>query len=188
MKTFRIVGLIILALIIAFFIGAFFLPTEVKLDKKITVNQNIDSVFELVNDFHNWKEWSPWYDTATTYTITGPKKGKGAIMRWLNKKNMVGERTIDSVHYPDFIRVTTRFREEHSEAFIDFGFTPYGNDSTVVSVAFEMDYNFSYPFGRYVAWMIQKGANFTFPIALKNLKQLAENKTDKNPESENANP
>lgn len=174
MKTFRILGLIILAMIISFFVGAFFLPTQVHTTKSETIEAPIDSVFNLVNDFHRWQEWSPWYDTAKEYVITGADYGKGAIIRWVDKNGQVGERTILHSVFPDSIKILTQFREEGSEALMDFSFKSLSENSTEINISFKMENQFSYPFGRYVAWMLQSGVDLSFPRALANIKEIAE--------------
>jgi len=175
MKSFRIIGIIILSMIVAFFIGAFFLPTKVGVEKKIVINAPVDSVYKKVNDFYFWSKWSPWYDTTRQYTITGANNGVGAVMRWKNEKDMVGERTIETSEYPNLIKVVTTFRAEGSSADMYFRFKETEGNKTEVTVSFSMnDYPFTYPFGRYVAWFIQEGANVSFPRALENLKKYSE--------------
>ena len=174
MKTFRILGLVILFILLVIFIGAFFLPKEVKTHQTRMIEAPLDTVYNLVNDFNQWKRWSPWYDTTKLYTITGEAYGEGAIMRWVDAKGQVGEREIQSSMYPERIVILTQFREEDSKALMDFSFKAYGQDSVEVSIDFGMDYHFGYPFGRYVAWMLQAGVDNSFPRALANLEDAAE--------------
>jgi hypothetical protein len=153
------------------------LPTKVGVEKKIVINAPVDTVYKIVNDFHYWGEWSPWYDTTKQYTITGADSGVGAVMRWINEKDMVGERTIETSEYPNLIKVVTTFRAEGSSADMYFRFKEPEAGKTEVTVSFSMDdYPFTYPFGRYVAWFIQEGANVSFPKALENLKKFSEGK------------
>lgn len=172
MNTFKILGYIILSMIIAFLIGAFFLPNQVKITHSREINAPIDSVFTMVNDLHNWQKWSPWYDTTKVYTITGAAAGAGSVMRWVDKSGQVGERSISWSAMPDSLQVVTLFREENSSAANNFYFVPTEN-GTLVRVSFEMEDKFGYPFGRYIAWMISAGANKSFPLALEKLDKAA---------------
>lgn len=174
MGTFKIVGIIILAIIIAFFIGAFFLPEKVEISKTETLSVSTPDVFKLVNDFHNWPQWSPWYDTAKAYIFTGSEFGVGAVKRWVDSKGQVGEREIIESIDNERIVVLTRFREEHSTAKMTFNFSSIDSAKTEVTISFAMDKQFSYPFGRYIAWMIQAGVDVSFPKALSNLKRVSE--------------
>ncbi len=172
MNTFKILGYIILSMIVAFLIGAFFLPNQVKITHSREIKAPIDSVFAMVNDFHNWSDWSPWYDTTKVYTITGSTSGAGTIMRWVDKSGQVGERTISWSSGHDSLQVVTLFREENSSAANNFYFKSVEN-GTLVTVSFIMEEKFGYPFGRYIAWMISAGANKSFPLALENLEKAA---------------
>lgn len=176
MKTFKIIGIIILVMIVTFFIGAFFLPSTVHTEKKIVVNAEMNKVYNLVNDFHEWHNWSPWYDTLKEYSISGKPSGVGAVIRWVDSKDQVGERTITVSEMDKHIEVMTTFREENSEAKMDFFFTGLPDNKVAVKLTFKMDNQFSYPFGRYIAWMLQAGVDYSFPIALQNIKEYAEQK------------
>ena len=177
MKSFKIIGIIILAMIVTFFVGAFFLPTKVNTEKKVEISANMDKVFNLVNDFHEWKNWSPWYNDSTQeVNISGAPSGVGAILRWVDAKDMVGERTITVSESNKHIEILTTFRAENSEAKMDFYFKELSDGKVEVTLTFNMDNQFSYPFGRYIAWFIQAGVDNSFPIALKNIKEIAEKK------------
>jgi len=43
-----------------------------------------ETIFPLVNDFHNWHLWSPWetLDAAMKKTYSGAPSGKGAVYEW----------------------------------------------------------------------------------------------------------
>lgn len=176
MKTFKILGLIILAMIIAFFVGAFFLPKEVNISKSQAIEAPMDTIYNLVNDFHQWNRWSPWNDTALHYTFVGPESGVGAVMRWVDAKGQVGERTIETSDYPNKINILTQFREEESEAKMEFGFKQLEANKVELTISFKMENQFSYPFGRYIAWMIQAGVDVSFPRAMQSIKDVAEPK------------
>ena len=174
MKSIKIVGIVILVIIAGFFVGAFFLPQKVQITSTETVNVPINEVFALVNDFNNWSEWSPWFDTSKVYTYIGSEYGVGSIMRWVDSKGQVGEREIvESVENKKIV-VITQFRAEHSKAIMDFSFHELDSGKTEVVLSFDMKNQFSYPFGRYIAWMIQAGVDVSFPKALTNIKDVAE--------------
>ena len=45
-------------------------------------------VFALINDFHQWTQWSPWegLDPAMQRTYAGPDAGVGASYAWAGNK------------------------------------------------------------------------------------------------------
>lgn len=49
----------------------------------------------LINDFHNWSQWSPWdvLDPAMKKTIGGSPKGKGAVYEWEGNSDVGKGRT-----------------------------------------------------------------------------------------------
>ncbi len=175
MKSFKIIGIVILTMIVFFFIGAFFLPDKVSTEKKVEISAPIEEVFDLVNDFHQWHNWSPWFDTTNEVTYTGSPKGVDAVMRWVDKNDKVGERTIKVSDFLRRIDVETQFREEHSTAMMTFEFSELPEGKTELTLKFKMDNQFSYPFGRYIAWLIQAGVDNSFPLALGKVKEYAEN-------------
>ncbi|RKX17803.1 MAG: hypothetical protein DRP35_10310 [Candidatus Zixiibacteriota bacterium] len=174
MKSFKVIGIIILGMIILFFIYAIFLPNEVVTEKEVEINAPVETVYDLVNDFHQWQNWSPWFDTAHEVTYVGADKGVGAVMRWVDDKDKVGERSIKTSDFPNSIIVVTQFREEHSTADMTFEFSSMSDQKTKLTLKFKMESQFSYPFGRYIAWLIQAGVDNSFPRALVNIKDYAE--------------
>lgn len=54
-------------------------------------------IFGLINDFHEWPQWSPWedLDPEMTHVYSGPAAGVGASHAWTgNKKAGSGSMTI----------------------------------------------------------------------------------------------
>ncbi|WP_019200321.1 SRPBCC family protein [Tsukamurella sp. 1534] len=55
------------------------------------------TVFGLINNFHEWRHWSPWegLDPALEREYSGPSDGPGATYRWRgNRKAGAGRMTI----------------------------------------------------------------------------------------------
>ena len=84
MKAILRILFFLLFIVIAVVAVGLFLPDE----HKIVVNKEIDVprpiVFDLVNNFSNWKEWSPWIlkDKQMVVKVNKPASGKGASMEW----------------------------------------------------------------------------------------------------------
>src|SRR5438874_266582 len=72
-------------------------PAEFRVSRSAAIPAAAEALFDLVNDFHNWEEWSPWekIDPAARKTYEGPRSGLGSVYRWIgNKKVGEGRATI----------------------------------------------------------------------------------------------
>jgi uncharacterized protein YndB with AHSA1/START domain len=71
-----------------------------------------DKVFALINDFHQWGQWSPWekLDPDLKRTFTGPASGKGAVYEWTgNSKVGAGRMEITEPTPPSKILIKLDF-------------------------------------------------------------------------------
>ncbi len=86
----NIIGLIIVALIVALLIYAATRPDTFRLQRSTTINAPPDRVFPLINDLHAWASWSPWEkkDLAMKKTHSGAPQGKGAVLEWDGNKDV----------------------------------------------------------------------------------------------------
>jgi hypothetical protein len=66
-------------------------PSEFMIKRDIKVAAPPEKAFALVNDFHNWQQWSPWakLDPNQKVVFEGKKSGLGAAMAW-DGNNQVG--------------------------------------------------------------------------------------------------
>src|SRR4029079_17993737 len=64
-----------------------FLPRKAHVERSIVTSAAPATVFEIVNGFRRFNEWSPWarLDPDTKYTYSGPETGVGARMEWSSK-------------------------------------------------------------------------------------------------------
>ena len=86
----KIIGLIIVALIVALLIYAATRPDTFRLQRSITMNAPPGRVFPLINDFHQWPLWSPWekMDPNMRKTHSGATQRRGAVYEWDGNKNV----------------------------------------------------------------------------------------------------
>src|SRR5687767_7525874 len=80
------------ALVLVFVAVVALRPADFRIERGATFAAPAPAVFTQVNDFHNWRAWSPWekLDPALKRTYEGPSAGTGAIYAWVGNKN-VGE-------------------------------------------------------------------------------------------------
>jgi Polyketide cyclase / dehydrase and lipid transport len=99
------------------------------------VNAPAERIFAQLNDFHNWRSWSPWegLDPELRRTYTGPDAGPGATYAWSgNRKAGQGHMTIIDATPSSAVVVDLVFEKpfpNHAESV--FTITPQGAGSEV---------------------------------------------------------
>ncbi len=85
-----IVFLAILAF--AIWLTGFLRPNVFVLSRSLDMRAPPEKIFAQLNDFRNWKAWSPWekMDPAMQRSLSGAASGKGAKYAWHGNKK-VGE-------------------------------------------------------------------------------------------------
>jgi len=173
MKTFKIIGLFLLALLLFSVIWALILPSEFEITKTTYINADKELVFEQVNDFEKWVYWSPWHDTSMKINYKGPDIGAGSKMSWVNESEGVGEMEIVESVQGEYLKFELKFRDNpNSTANAEFEFANEG-DSVRVDWKFKAD-GFKFLVGRWVGYIIKSGVNASFEAGLKNLKNYSE--------------
>lgn len=172
MKTMRILFILTVAIMAGFLIWALFLPSEVDVDKSIEIAAPMELVFNNVNNFRTWDKWSPWKDSVMNSSFSGDSAGLGSVMIWRSKKIGNGEQKIIVSEFGKHIRTELKY-EGGSDAITDIFFEQIG-DKVKVSWKFKSKKDFSYPIGRFVAYVLQKGMDHNYTLALENLKTYCE--------------
>jgi hypothetical protein len=94
------------------------------------------AVFDQVNNFHHWKEWSPWEerDPNMERTLEGPDAGVGAKYAWSGNDEVgKGKMEITESKPAELILIKLDFIEPYeSTANVEFKFNPE-EDGTNVS-------------------------------------------------------
>jgi len=173
MNTVKILVTILVTAIVGALIWAIILPSEIHISKSIEINAPIDKAFNQINNFHNWKNWAPYQDSTLNERFEGNKEGVGAKMLWTDEKEGESVNTIiESI--PNKKIVTELAFNEQNKAKSIFLFSELDGKT---EVTWKMDViDLSFPFGRFVGFMIQKGAEYNFTLGLEALKNYIENK------------
>ena len=106
--------LIVLAVLAVLIIGGgFLLPSSAHVERSSVINVPQMQVFEMINSFERFNEWSPWaeLDPNTKYSFTGPVSGVGASFAWDSADAAVGsgsQQIIESTP-PTLVRVQLKF-------------------------------------------------------------------------------
>lgn len=65
-------------------------PDTLRVQRAISIKAPAERIFPLINDFHQWINWSPYEDKdpAMKRTFSGADTGKGAVYAWDGNKNV----------------------------------------------------------------------------------------------------
>jgi uncharacterized protein YndB with AHSA1/START domain len=78
--------IIVAAVIVAILGFAMTKPNTLWVQRSTSINAPPETIFDLINDFHNWSIWAPHdnMDPTMKRTYSGPATGKGAVSDWVS--------------------------------------------------------------------------------------------------------
>ena len=111
-------------------------PSAFRISRSKSMSGSPSAAFAMVNDHHNWSDWSPWdkLDANMKKTYEGPESGVGAIYRWSGNGSVgEGSNTIVESRPSELIRMKLEFlRPFKGTNDVEFTFQPDG-DQTIVT-------------------------------------------------------
>lgn len=116
--------------------GTFGRKSTYVVEKKELISAPPETVFALINDFHQWPEWSPWeaYDLKMKHTFEGSAFGVGAKMGWAGTGDVgEGTMTISASDAPKRVAVDVAFTTPSSlpgELVFTLTPTPFGTETS----------------------------------------------------------
>jgi len=114
-------------------------PNTFSVERATTINAPPEKIFAIVDDFHNWPQWSPWdkQDPAMKRTLSGPPNGKGAIYEWEgNDKVGAGRMEITDSAPPSKVTIQLDFiKPFEGHDVVDFTMEPVDSSTTRVTWA-----------------------------------------------------
>jgi len=170
------IAIVILVLVVALLGYAATRPNTFHVIRWTAIKVPRETVFPLINDFHQWALWSPWekLDPNMKRTYSGPASGVGAVYEWSGNSAVgAGRMEIIESQAPSKIKIKLDFlkpMEGHNTA----EFTLYFKDN-VTKTSWEMYGPVSY-FCKVVTVFISmdKMIGADFEKGLANLKAVAE--------------
>jgi uncharacterized protein YndB with AHSA1/START domain len=171
-----VVAVILAIAIAAVLILAASKPGTLRVQRATSIKAPADKIFPLINDFRQWRSWSPYEnkDPVMKRTFSGAEIGKGAVYAWDGDKNVgSGRMEILDTSAPSKIVIKLDFFtpfEGHNTA--EFTMLPQGDGTHVTWVMHGP--------ARFVTRLIQVFMNLDnmigkdFEAGLANLKKLTE--------------
>jgi carbon monoxide dehydrogenase subunit G len=89
---FKNIAIAVTVVIAALLIFAATRPDSFRVERVTSIKAPPEKVFALINDFHNWTQWSPWenIDPNLKRTYSGAASGPGTAYAW-EGNNKVGQ-------------------------------------------------------------------------------------------------
>ena len=151
-------------------------PNTLLVQRATSIRAPADRIFPMINDFRQWRTWSPYEnkDPAMNRTYEGTENGKGAVYAWDGNNNVgSGRMEILEAAVPSKITIKLDFFkpfEGHNTA--EFTMLPQGDVTNLtwtmsgpavfMSKVMQVFMNLDHMIGR------------DFEVGLANLKKLAE--------------
>ena len=153
-------------------------PDTFSVRRSAVVEAPAEKIFPLIENFHQWVNWSPWEDRdpAMKRTYAGAERGKGAIYAWDGNKNVgSGRMEILDASSPSKIVIKLDFFkpfEGHNTA--EFTFSP-GRDASATNITWVMHGPSSFMSKVMQVFMnLDSMIGRDFETGLANLKRLTE--------------
>ncbi len=175
------VGFVVLFLFAAFVVTGYMLPKQVHIERTITIDRPATMMFELLNSYRYYNEWSPWAerDPKAEFVISGPESGVGARMSWIGDPQLVGSGWQEIVASKPYEQIDIMLDfDAQGIALTGFALVPDG-DATSVTWFFDSDLtegvNYLDSFlARYFGLLFDRWVGGDYEQGLANLKQYAE--------------
>lgn len=165
----------IAGLLVIVIFGSYLLPSQAKVARSIEIAAPPAKVFDLLNGYKRYNEWSPWYerDPQAKYTLAGPETGKGARMSWSSTKDDVGSGSQEIVESVPGKLVRTKLDfGDMGTAIAGFQLEPAGTGTRVTwDFTSELGNN---PMMRWMGLMFDRWIGADYEKGLANLKKVAE--------------
>jgi carbon monoxide dehydrogenase subunit G len=175
LTTLGVIALIAAAAIAIVLLFAAAKPDTFHVERTTAIAAPPETIFPLINDFRNWRSWSPYekLDPAMKRTLSGAESGKGAVYEWQGSgKAGQGRMEIASAS-PSKIAIDLHFvKPFKAHNLAEFRLEPQGG-STKVTWAMDGKSPFAVKIMRTI-FNLDRMVGKDFEAGLANLKAIVE--------------
>lgn len=178
MKVLAVIALILLVAIVVVLVLAARKPAGFRIERATSIKAPPDKIFALINDFRNWRAWSPWerMDPNLRRSYGGAERGEGAVYEW-EGNSKVGKGRMEIVEAPPPSRVAIKLDflkpfEAHNMG--EFLLEPKGDSTSVIWATYGPSPYMSKVIGTFINIDDMIGRDFEKGLA--DLKAAAEKK------------
>lgn len=129
------IGIGVIAVVAVFLVVVALQPADFRVERSATMRAPASAAYAQVNDFNNWRAWSPWekIDPALKRSYEGPKAGTGAVYAWQGNKDVgEGRMTITESRPGELVRIRLEFFEPLAAVSnAEFSFKPAAEGTAV---------------------------------------------------------
>jgi hypothetical protein len=130
MKTLKIIGMVVLAIVVILAIVIVKQPEKAHIEKSIVINATAASIFPEVSNYKNFNVWSPW-TKMHPHTFQGTQANVGSRMIWEDSKTGVRVQRIEEVEQNKRVKCAMTFAGYDGIFYSEFRLTPEGNGTRV---------------------------------------------------------
>ncbi len=162
------------ALVVALLLAAFFFPREYRIERTITINAKVETVFPLFADLKRWKDWGAWQERDPGMKTSYSEKSAevGAWSTWESKSEGNGRMTITTLEPLKRVVYKLEFPDMDMGSIGSMTVEAAGGGVKVSWVdAGDLGMN---PVHRWFGLFLDKLIGKDFDRGLQNLKRLAE--------------
>ena len=174
----RILGILASLLIVIVCVGLI-LPSNVHIERKITINARPQKIYPLISNFKQWDKWSPWakIDPEAEFDIVG--RGLGQKMFWSSNDSRVGKgsQELITLNAPNYIKTHLDFGKQ---GMADASFDLIAeNGTTEVTWSLDTDMRagvpvYMKPFSAYLGFFMDSMIGKDYEQGLENLQELVQ--------------
>ncbi len=174
MKILKIIGVIILALVLIFFVGGLFLPKSYSVNRTAVINAPDSVIYKNIADYNEFLKWNPWskLEPSAKVTISGPVAQPEHLYQWDGKETGSGQMKIISVEPNKMIDMELKFiKPFESLADTRFDLAPEANG---VKVTWTMSGDSKGTMDKWMSLCMDGMIGKDFESGLKFLKEKSE--------------
>jgi len=174
-KVLANIFVVLLAIITVLLLVGLFLPRHYRVERSVSINAKLDSVYPLLSGLRHWPEWTVWnqeMDPAVQFTYDSPDSGTGAGYHWTGPKLGRGALKLTKAEPDKGVWYDLEFNDGQFQSSGSLQLRS-GADGVQVVWVNEGDLGKN-PVNRYIGLMMDRTIGADFEKGLANLKSKAE--------------